>query len=84
MNTKTKTKKDVPECACGCGHRTDNTFVQGHDSKLHSLVLRIARGEARISELPKSERTRSYLSDAPWMTRALRRALGLVPARKAA
>ena len=65
------------ECACGCGHKTTSTFLPGHDSKLHALVLKIGRGEAKASDLPKLAATREYLGHAPWMTAALRKAVGV-------
>jgi hypothetical protein len=74
----TQTKKNGHlECTCGCGRKTSASFLPGHDSKLHALVLKISRGEAKLSELPKSERTREYLGRAPWMTAALRKAVGV-------
>lgn len=44
MGTK-KVPAGFNPCGCGCGDTTKSRFVPGHDSKLHSRVLRLARGE---------------------------------------
>lgn len=70
-------KKNENLCACGCHNKAASTFLPGHDSKLHSLVMKISRGEAKTSELPKMKKTREYLVDAPWMNAKLRKAVGI-------
>lgn len=86
---KTQTKKQTKKaqakntCICGCKTETGSNFAPGHDSKLHSLVARVAKGEAKASEVPKGERAREYLARAPWMTKKMRDAIGL-PSGKAA
>lgn len=78
--TKARAKKingARKQCACGCGRRADATFAPGHDSKLHSLVMRIAAGEADLADLPKLAETREYLGRAKWMTAKLRKAVGV-------
>lgn len=39
---KVKTPKDAPlsSCLCGCGKEISKNFVQGHDAKLKSAILR--------------------------------------------
>ncbi len=81
---KAATNGHSHECACGCGKKVDSTFLPGHDSKLHALVLKIARGEAKTSDLPKLEQTREYLGRAPWMDAKLRKVVGVEKAKKAA
>ncbi|MGK4002722.1 hypothetical protein WMF31_08875 [Sorangium sp. So ce1036] len=54
----------------------------GHDAKLHSIVLKVARGQAGRGALPeacfdKSSATVAYLRGAPWMTDEIREAIGL-------
>lgn len=67
------------ECLCGCGLQvgTKRRFAAGHDAKLHSLVLRVSRGQASRDELPVSEASKEYLRGAPWMKRELAEAIGL-------
>ena len=67
------------KCLCGCGAEIGpkRRFSIGHDAKLHSLVLRVHRGQAKKSELPNSEHTLSYLRSAPWMKDEIAESLGL-------
>lgn len=85
MKTQTKTSKTeaTSKCLCGCGKSAHSNFLPGHDARLHSVALKIARGEAKLSELPKGERVTAYLSQAPWMTPQIRKALGLGPKKRA-
>jgi hypothetical protein len=64
-------------CLCGCGTGVKSRFVTGHDAKLHSLVLRIARGEAAKDALPGDQATREYLRSASWVTDEMAEAVGL-------
>lgn len=55
MSSKTRKVK----CGCGCGKSPlgkHSRFIQGHDAKLHSVVLRIRRGEVKVSSLAKGVR----------------------------
>ncbi|WP_437721797.1 hypothetical protein [Sorangium sp. So ce861] len=83
-----KTKKTVTNatgrCLCGCGAELGpkRRFAQGHDAKLHSVVLKVARGQAGRGALPeacvdKHSPTMTYLNGAPWMTDEIREAIGL-------
>lgn len=38
-------EKPLRDCWCGCGGKTKSSFVPGHDSKLHSLAKKVARGQ---------------------------------------
>ena len=46
-------------CWCGCGGRTKSRFVQGHDSKFHSVIKKVLRGELdseiEYAKLPHDE-----------------------------
>ena len=46
-------------CWCGCGGRTKSKFVQGHDSKFHSTIKKVLRGEldaeTELAKLPHDE-----------------------------
>ncbi|WP_437935274.1 hypothetical protein [Sorangium sp. So ce341] len=71
-------------CLCGCGAELGpkRRFAQGHDAKLHSIVLKVARGQAGRGALPeacvdKHSPTMTYLNGAPWMTDEIREAIGL-------
>lgn len=68
-------------CLCGCGAATKTTsrFGIGHDAKLHSAVLKAAKGDkAVLAALPlKRETTVAYLKQAPWMTPEVLKAIGL-------
>lgn len=76
-------KEEVTEatggCLCGCGAElaAKRRFAQGHDAKLHSIVLKVARGQAAKSTLPATSTTVAYLRGAPWMTAEIRQAIGL-------
>ncbi|WP_437285629.1 hypothetical protein [Sorangium sp. So ce406] len=83
-----KAKKAVTNatgrCLCGCGAELapKRRFALGHDAKLHSVVLKVARGQAGRGALPeacvdKFSPTMNYLRGAPWMTDAIREAIGL-------
>ena len=55
-----KVKKSDPKpCWCGCGGRTKSKFVQGHDSRFHSTIKKVLRGEldanAEYEKLPHNE-----------------------------
>lgn len=75
-NTQTKAHESNV-CLCGCKVKTTRNFAPGHDARLHSLVLRVAKGEADKKELPKSPRVRAYLVSAPWMTKKIAKSIGL-------
>lgn len=36
-------------CGCGCGAPTKRLFRQGHDAKVHSLLVKVHRGETKVS-----------------------------------
>jgi hypothetical protein len=67
------------ECLCGCGMQIGEKkrFVIGHDARLHSLALRVSRGKADKTEIPRTEATLNYLRSAPWMTDEMRVSLSL-------
>jgi hypothetical protein len=67
------------ECLCGCGTKLTGKrrFSQGHDAKLHSLVLRVHRGQATKEELPTMPATFEYLRSAPWMKPEIAESIGL-------
>jgi hypothetical protein len=67
------------ECLCGCGTKLagKRRFSQGHDAKLHSLVLRVHRGQASKEELPTLPATFEYLRSAPWMKPEIAASIGL-------
>lgn len=62
-------------CLCGCGVQTASAkrrFLQGHDARLHSIVLKVSRGKLEASAYTGNEATMAYLKDgAPWMTGAI-------------
>jgi hypothetical protein len=71
-------------CLCGCGTELGpkRRFALGHDAKLHSIVLKVARGQVGRGALPeacfdKTSPTMAYLRGAPWMTDEIREAIGL-------
>ncbi|AUX46079.1 uncharacterized protein SOCE26_075840 [Sorangium cellulosum] len=83
-----KAKKTITtatgHCLCGCGAQlaAKRRFALGHDAKLHSIVLKVFRGQADKSALPaacadSSSATVTYLRGAPWMTDEIRQAIGL-------
>lgn len=69
------------KCLCGCGAevKTTSRFGIGHDAKLHSAVLKAAKGDkAILAGLPlKREASAAYLRQAPWMTPEVLKAIGL-------
>lgn len=72
-----KPAKALNPCTCGCGAQTLARFLPGHDARLHSLVLKISRGQANKALLPAGERTAAYLATAPWATAEILKAIGL-------
>lgn len=44
--------KAVGPCKCGCGGETTANFVQGHDARFKSWLLKIERGEMTKDQLP--------------------------------
>lgn len=60
-NSTSKPDADAPRmCGCGCGEmvRTKRaSFLPGHDSKLHSKLLKVAKGDAKATEIPDVART---------------------------
>ena len=69
-------------CLCGCGAECARRFLPGHDAKLHGLAVRVSKGEAQRSELPRGEEARAWLLAAPWMTPEMKKACGLGGRRK--
>lgn len=65
------------DCLCGCGVVTASAkrrFLQGHDARLHSIVLKISRGKLEAKAFQGNEQTAEYLkADAPWMTGSIRK-----------
>lgn len=51
-----KVKFQPESCLCGCGGplKKGRMFLQGHDAKLKSLVLRVKAGKAQRSEIPRA------------------------------
>ena len=48
----------VINCTCGCGkaippQRTRSLFLQGHDAKLKSLLIRVLEGQAAPDSIPQ-------------------------------
>lgn len=82
---KTERAKKLPKskanttgkCICGCGGNTSARFLPGHDAKLHSLVVRVHKGEANKGDVPKTVHAVEYLKQAPWMTKEIAATLGL-------
>ena len=67
--TKSTTKhaiknKEQHPCGCGCGKTTARTFAQGHDSKAHSLLLKVDRGELKATGIPHTLRTAELAKDS--------------------
>lgn len=58
---------ELPFCGDGCGARArkGRTFLPGHDAKLHSLLQKVANGEA---ELPKALKGKVSLPEANMRT----------------
>lgn len=50
-------KKQVKPCKCGCGEETTAHFVMGHDARFKGQLLRVERGQLKVSELPKAVQT---------------------------
>lgn len=69
----------IGECLWRCGLQvgTKCRLAPGHDAKLHSLVLRVSRGQVGKDERPVSEASREYLCGAPWMKPELAEAIRL-------
>jgi hypothetical protein len=45
---------DAPtRCLCGCGAEVSGRFAQGHDAKLKSVLLKVARHEAGPPAIPE-------------------------------
>jgi hypothetical protein len=42
-----KADRQPRPCLCGCGKLTKGSFAPGHDSKVHSTILKIARGQLK-------------------------------------
>ena len=51
---KRKSLDDQSLCRCGCGGmvRPGKKFLQGHDSRFHSRVKKIAAGTLKVTDLP--------------------------------
>jgi hypothetical protein len=49
-----KARKVFERCLCGCGQpvKKGRMFLQGHDMKLKSLVIKVNAGEASMSDVP--------------------------------
>ena len=43
--------KTVNACECGCGGRTGNRFVPGHDAKLAGLIKRVTLGVMTLDDV---------------------------------
>ena len=55
-----KTANGKTLCGCGCGDSPKgkrSRFIPGHDARLHSLRLKVERGEVKAAKLSKAERT---------------------------
>jgi len=73
----TATKATSKHCLCGCKAQTSSRFAPGHDARIHSIVLSIIKGEGKVKDLPSNEALQAYLASAPWMTKAMKKAIGL-------
>ena len=51
-----KGPKPPNACECGCGGDTKRRFVPGHDAKLHSMVLKVEKGKAKVGDFPEMHR----------------------------
>jgi len=60
-------------CLCGCGQMPNakRSFSQGHDARLHSLVLRFVRGKDEKRLFPNTPETMTFLRSAKWMTKEI-------------
>lgn len=46
--------REVKKCNCGCGGDTFSLFVPGHDARVKSQLLKVARGQLAQSEVNQS------------------------------
>ncbi len=52
-HTVKKTTESGPGiCLCGCGGATQSKFIAGHDSRIHSLLSKIVKGQTGPETLP--------------------------------
>jgi hypothetical protein len=63
-----KAERKEQLCLCGCKAPVGRRFRQGHDARLHSMVLAVAKKKAKHEF---SKETQSYLKTAPWMTKEI-------------
>ena len=49
---RVKAEKKVRPCACGCGGQTTGFFVPGHDARFKGWLLKVERGQMKVSDLP--------------------------------
>ena len=47
-----KTELGLGVCLCGCGGATQSRFIAGHDSRIHSLLSKIVKGQTGPETLP--------------------------------
>lgn len=67
-----KVKREPLVCFCGCGKKTADhkrRFLQGHDARLHSHVLKVAKGEMSKSSIPTDRpEVMEFIKTAKWAT----------------
>lgn len=67
-----KVKAEALVCFCGCGKKTADhkrRFLQGHDARLHSHVLKVGKGEMAKSTVPTERpEVMEFIKTAKWAT----------------
>lgn len=51
---RVKKEKTVKPCRCGCGGQTTAFFVPGHDARFKGWLIKVEKGEKKVTELPES------------------------------
>jgi len=51
---RVKKEKTVKPCRCGCGGQTTAFFVPGHDARFKGWLIKVEKGEKKVSDLPES------------------------------
>ena len=51
---RAKKEKTVKPCRCGCGGQTTAFFVPGHDARFKGWLVKVEKGEKKVSDLPES------------------------------
>lgn len=50
---KPKAEKKLRPCLDGCGQMVGGNFAMGHDAKLKSLLIKVERGDAQLTDIPE-------------------------------